>query len=157
MTGKRSADLLLLLVLFLAAPAAVSASDIYRWTDENGIVHFGDRPSGATSERVVTIDSDPTDPAAVQARLNTRAVDQTTPTADEATAATAPQTEKELRAAAKERAEKCTMYRERLQTFLTSRRLYREDEDGERVYLDEEETLAARAKVQEQVVEFCDA
>ncbi len=48
------------------------------------------------------------------------------------------------------------MYKERLQTYLTSRRLYRQGENGERIYLNEEETLAARAKVQEKIVEFCE-
>ena len=65
-------------------------------------------------------------------------------------------TEEQIEAQERERAEKCTMYKERLQQFLTSRRLYREDESGERVYLDEKETLAARAEVQEQVLEYCD-
>jgi uncharacterized membrane protein YebE (DUF533 family) len=42
-----------------------------------------------------------------------------------------------------------------LQKYLTSRRLYRQDENGERVYLDEDETLAARERVEDQVQEFC--
>jgi hypothetical protein len=47
------------------------------------------------------------------------------------------------------------MYKERLQRFVTSRRLYREDESGERVYLDEEQSQAARERVQQQVEEHC--
>jgi hypothetical protein len=42
-----------------------------------------------------------------------------------------------------------------LQKFVVSRRLYREDENGERVYLDPEETQAARDRVEGQVEEFC--
>jgi hypothetical protein len=143
--------------LAILAPAGVVAGDIYKWTDENGIVHFGDRPSGAATEEIVRIDSDRTDPAEVQARLQARAAARTARAEAEQPAAGEELTAEELRAAEQERAEKCTMYKERLQNFLTSRRLYREDENGERVYLDEEETLAARAKVQEQVVEYCDS
>ena len=63
--------------------------------------------------------------------------------------------ETERAAQAKERDEKCATYKARLQKFLTSRRLYREDEYGERVYLDEAEMLAARERVQGQVEEYC--
>ena len=47
------------------------------------------------------------------------------------------------------------MYKQRLTRFVQSRRLYKEDENGERVYLDDEETQAAREKTQQQVQEFC--
>ncbi|HZD53001.1 MAG TPA: DUF4124 domain-containing protein [Woeseiaceae bacterium] len=139
-----------------AAASAVAAADIYKWTDENGIVHFGDRPSGAQTQQVVHIQSDRTDPAKVQARVQARRDAAEAAASDEEAAAGEEPSEEELRAKERERAEKCAMYKERLQTFLTSRRLYREDENGERVYLNEEETLAARAKVQEQIVEYCD-
>ncbi|HEX2138653.1 MAG TPA: DUF4124 domain-containing protein [Woeseiaceae bacterium] len=141
------------LALALTVPAAALASDIYKWTDEDGVVHFGDRPSGDAASQVVHVSSRPTDRTAVQARVQTR---------KDAAAAAAEQasdgpTEEELEARERERAEKCAMYKERLQMFLTSRRLYREDENGERVYLDEQETLAARADVQEQVLEYCES
>ena len=29
--------------------AGATANEIYKWTDENGNVHYEDRPSGATS------------------------------------------------------------------------------------------------------------
>ncbi|HET6630383.1 MAG TPA: DUF4124 domain-containing protein [Woeseiaceae bacterium] len=143
-----------LLALALTVPAAVLASDIYKWVDENGIVHFGDLPAENADVEIVHISSQPTDPAAVRARIQARSqagadAAETVPGADALT-------EEEIAARERERAEKCTMYKERLQKFLTSRRLYREDENGERVYLDEKETLAARAEVQEQVLEYCD-
>ena len=39
--------------------------------------------------------------------------------------------------------------------FLRSQRLYQEDDTGERQYLSEEETMAARARVEEQIQEYC--
>ena len=53
--------------------------------------------------------------------------------------------------------EQCKMYRARLQTYAQSRRLYREDAAGERVYLDEKATQDARASVEKQVKEYCGA
>lgn len=150
----RIASTMLLAGVVLAA-GSPAAGEIYRWTDENGTVHFGDRPSGADSAVRLDIASEPTDPARieqiVQARSEARAEREE---AEAARAANEPSPE-ELRAQAKERAQKCTEYKDRLQKFVTSRRLYRHDENGERVYLDEEETLAARNRVQEKVEEYC--
>jgi hypothetical protein len=142
-----------LLALALTVPAAVLASDIYKWTDADGVIHFGDRPSSDAAVQIVHISSDPTNRAEVQARVRARR-DAGADAAKQA-ARNEGLTEEEIEAQERERAEKCTMYKERLQAFLTSRRLYREDENGERVYLDEQETIAARAKVQEQVQEYC--
>ena len=138
------------LALALAVPAAALANDIYKWVDANGIVHFGDVPAGNAAVEIVHISSQATDSAAVQARRSARA------DAAGETPAAEGLTKEELAAQERERAEKCTMYKQRLQQYLTSRRLYREDENGERVYLDEKEMQAARADVQEKVLEFCE-
>lgn len=50
---------------------------------------------------------------------------------------------------------KCESYRARLKTFVESRRLYRQDENGERVYLDEQQTQDARQRVEELIAEHC--
>ena len=140
-----------LLALALALPAAVLASDIYKWVDENGVVHFGDRPAGDAPVEIVDVASEPTDPAVVQARIEARR----SASADAPGEPSQELTEEQIEAQERERTEKCAMFKERLQTFLTSRRLYREDENGERVYLDEEQTLAARADVQQKILEYC--
>lgn len=156
MKGKKStAFALLLAALAASTPGAAVAGEIYKWTDDDGIVHFGDRPSGSESETVIALSTEPTNRAQVQARAKPRGEARTASTNEEAAATPEGPTEEELRAEAEQRAEKCSLFKERLQKFVTSRRLYRQDENGERVYLDEEETIAARAKVQEQVLEYC--
>jgi hypothetical protein len=132
----------------------VTAAEIYKWVDADGNVQYGDRPSGAQSEVQLQIASRPTDPARIEAQTTARLEQQAT---ESEAAANEPQgpSEEELRAEARERAEKCTMYRARLEKFVQSRRLYREDANGERVYLDEAETQAARDNVQHQVEEYC--
>jgi len=133
-------------IMFAVSAAQMAfASDIYKWTDEHGNVHYGDRPSGEASEEPLAVSSGLTDPSKDQARDEVKA-------AASEQAGPAPE---ELRAQALEREEKCSTYKTRLQRFLTSRRLYRKDENGERVYLDEDETLAARERVQKQVEEYC--
>ena len=58
-------------------------------------------------------------------------------------------------AEAEERKQKCADYRAKLETMVTSRRLYREGENGEREYLDEQQMQEARQRAEELVAEYC--
>ena len=52
--------------------------------------------------------------------------------------------------------QKCQESRARMESYLQARRLYNQDDAGERVYLDEDEVMQARAKAQEQIQKYCD-
>ena len=142
------------LMLAVAAAGPAAAGDIFKWTDEDGNVHFEDRPAGENPEKVA-IQSKPTNPARVQAMVQSRADAAAKAAAAEAAAAPAGPSSEELQAQADARAEKCSTFRAQLQKYVTSRRLYRQDENGERVYLDENEMLAARERVENQVQDYC--
>ena len=141
--------------LSLALPGLSLASDIYKWVDADGNVHYGDRPVGDDSERMA-IESRPTDRATVsaqyQAGMQARAERVE---ADAEAKAEAQKLEEEQRAEAEERRLKCQTARSTMERFVRSRRLYRQDESGERTYLDEAETIAARQRVEDQVAEYC--
>ena len=141
------------LALSIAPIGTLSASEIYKWTDEDGIVNFFDRPSGAAGEEHLAIRSQPTDPSLVQAEV--QAVADAQALRAEANAPQGPAPE-ELLAEARERQEQCNKYTDRQVRFTENRRIYRMDENGERVYYDEEEMAAARAKVDDLVVSYCD-
>ena len=141
--------------LSIAATGTLLASEIYKWTDEEGIVHFGDLPTGAAGEEHLAIRSRPTDPARVQAEAQTL-VDARTLSAEEETTAPQGPTPEELRAETREREEKCNKYRDRQTNFTRSRRIYRMDENGERVYYDEQEMQVARTELDDLVEEYCD-
>jgi hypothetical protein len=142
-------------LLALVATSVVFAGDIYKWTDADGNVHYGDKPMVSDQPERVGIDSAPTDPATVMAMTEARS--QARADAAEAAAAAAAEgpSAEELRAEAEDRAQRCAKYRQLNQKFVNSRRLYREDEAGERVYLDEDETLAERQRVADKVSEYC--
>ncbi len=53
------------------------------------------------------------------------------------------------------RQQKCESYRAKLETFVTSRRLYRKDDNGERVFLEEDEIQKTRARAEELVAKYC--
>lgn len=141
--------------LLLALPWAAGAGDIYKWVDEDGNVQYGDRPVGEASERIA-IESRPTDRANVQARY--QAASQARSERRDADRKADEENQKvadEQRAEAEERRQKCEASRATMQRFVTSRRLYREDESGERVYLDESESQAARRRVEEEIDKYC--
>ena len=147
--------LMLTLAAALAASADALSGEIYKWTDENGNVHYEDRPTGDSEVERVNIVSRSTDNSAVQASIEARrervaAREEARVKKAEAAAEAA-----EAQAELEQRKQRCEQSRARLEAFLRSQRLYREDESGERTYLGEEEILAARAKVQDQINEYC--
>jgi len=141
----RKNAIVFLIMLAVSSAGMVFAGDVYQWTDEDGNVHYGDRPASEVSEEPLVASSGITDPPKVWARNEVVAAarEPAEPTAEE------------LRAQALEQEEKCATSKARLQKLLTSRSLYRQDENGERVYLDEDEIWAARERVQDQVEEYC--
>lgn len=149
--------LITLIAAAMLTAGSATAGEIYRYTDADGNVHYVDRPTGIANEERVAIASRRTNSADVQARIDSRfqnrgaAAEETVEGAE-----AAKKTRAQLKAEKLERDEKCQSYRAKLETLVTSRRLYREDENGERVYLDESETQEARDKVQELIEENCD-
>ena len=147
---------------FVLVASSSFASEIYRFTDEDGNVYYGDRPTGAPTEERVAIASARTDSAAARSYMEQRyALNQ--PAEEPAAQSTIPEevveeeemTRAERAAEERERAQRCQQYRDRLDTFVSSRRLYRETDDGEREYLEEGEVAEARERVQELINEHC--
>ena len=130
------------------------ATEIYKWVDEDGVVHYVDLPTGAEGEEHLAIRSRRTNPDRVQANVQAR---QETRAAQAEAEANAPQgpTEEERLAYARHREEQCNKYRERQTRFTENRRIYRMDENGERVYYSEEEMQAARDEVDQLVAQYC--
>ncbi|MGI9262276.1 MAG: DUF4124 domain-containing protein [Woeseiaceae bacterium] len=141
--------------LTLALSSAAVAGDIYKWVDEDGNVHYGDKPIDTTQTVRVAIDSKPTDPARIAAQTQARVTARTEAREAEAEAAAAGPSEEELQAQAQQRRQACEKSRANMQRMATARRLYREDESGEREYLDEAEMEASRQRVEDEISEFC--
>ncbi len=129
---------LLCCCLLLALP--VSANEIYRWVDENGVVHYTDRPREG-AERLTIRTASPSTPArTVSAPRGKQGELMAEPDADQTA---------EIRAA------NCTSARERLARLQRAPRLYREGEDGARLYLDDDERTLVLAEAQELVESWC--
>jgi hypothetical protein len=131
------------------------ANEIYKWTDADGNVHYEDRPSGAATEERLDLTYSSTDRGAVQARVKSRVDAQTAREEAKSTAAAAEQEAADNAAAEQQRSKRCDQARARLESYLQARRLYRTDDNGERVYLDDSQSQQARQKAEEQIAEFC--
>lgn len=149
--------------IILLAGALVSGNvmaDIYKWVDSDGNVNYGDRPTGVAMSspgqiEQVAIASRRTDTTKVEAGVEARLVRETQRSDARAAAAEAKMEAEQLKVEADERATKCNTYRERVQKFSNSRRLYRVDDNGEREYLNDTQMSAARAQAEKQVQEYC--
>lgn len=137
----------------IAATGTLCATEIYKSTDEEGNFHYGDRPTVGAEH--LAIRSRPTDFARIQADAQARVDDQTRRAAEESNEPQGP-TPEEQRAQAREQDEECNKYRKRQTRFTENRRIYRMDENGERVYYDEDEMQAARTRVDGLVSKYCD-
>ena len=131
------------------------ASGIYKWTDENGNVHYEDRPSGSETEERMELTYRRTDPGSVQQRKQGLTESIAARQEARAKADDDARSAEDEAARAADNQKKCESYRARLQTYIQSRRLYREDENGERVYLDESEMQKARQDIEELIAEHC--
>ena len=131
------------------------ANEIYKWTDEEGNVYYEDRPTGASTEERIDITYRRTNSSAVQQRVQTHRDAQAARAEAKSVAAVAEKEAAESAAADERRQQACERARARLESYLQSRRLYRTDANGERVYLDDEQRQEARSKAEEQVAEFC--
>jgi len=151
--SKIRLTLMVSLAALLASGTAV-AGEIYKWTDEDGNIHYEDRPTGDTTMVRLDVRSTDTDNTVVQARLDQ---DREARAAARQVASEAPpeMTKEELRAEQDKRKERCQYYRDRLGAFLSARRVYDENDAGERTYLDDDEILAARAAVEEDIQKYC--
>ena len=146
----------LLAILATLCASTALASDIYRYVDENGDVIYVDRPTGNPGETRMDVYSRNTDNAAVQARVQTRQDKAIAETESDAEEGEAKLTRGEKRAIAAANQQQCQAYRTQLDSYVASRRLFREDEGGERVYLSDAESQEARDRVQRLIEETCD-
>jgi len=151
---KRKQLLIGFAVLALTASGGVAANEIYKWVDEDGNIHYEDRPSGAASEQRLALSYQSTDSAAVQQRVEAYGERQAAREEARAEADAEAQKAEEADAEAEANRQQCENYRAQLQTIQQSVRLYKE-KDGEREYLDDTQREEARARAQELIAKYC--
>lgn len=145
-------SLMLMTMLLIIAPAMAMSASVYKWTDENGVTHFGDRqPVGTSSEtlnvRSGTASANGNSRPGPQQRLDAIR-EQQQQEADR-------QTESAMEEARrKQREANCATARTNLEIIRTNSRI-RVQENGEPRYLTPEEIDEQKTKYEEIAAENC--
>lgn len=134
---------LLLLTLFVL-PGLSPAAGLFKWTDQDGIVHFSDQPhNDPKAERIMmpraSAPGAPPPPAPREEAVAEEG-------ADDAQA----RHQQEVRAA------NCEIARRTLEHNENIHRMYRLDENGERVFLTDEERADLLKRSRDDVARWCD-
>jgi uncharacterized membrane protein len=143
---------LTLILLLAVVPGAAMGTSVYKWTDESGVIHFGDRqPTGAKAERVDVRSGTSTDASGNRHSPQERLRNIQEQQADEAAQRQETAAEEARR---KQREANCATARSNLDVIDRNARI-RVEENGEQRYLSPEEIAEKRAEFERIARENC--
>jgi hypothetical protein len=144
---------LTVLGLMLGAAVQLQAA-VYQWTDEQGRVHFSDRPTHeeATEKQIHTAPERPANQSLPDARKQKRQRMLDVYEHERAEKREAAAKEKQQR---EERKRRCINARVRYENYNSAGYLYEMDENGKRTYLDEGQREGYIAKLKAEVERYC--
>lgn len=148
----RQASLAFFVAALLAAAASAAAEDIYKWTDDDGHVHFGSQPpAGAKARKMAPAGSEPP-PAATpapapnwQQRLGQSNVRQLEKR----------KKEEQDESNRQQLNQRCAAAQQSLDTLTHGGGVYRVNAQGEREFLSDEQRQAAIAAANQRVAAYC--
>ena len=144
--------ILTLSLLLAVVPGVSMGASVYKWTDEDGVTHFGDRqPSGTQSEKV-NVRSGSASPSSTNRPSPTERVEALEEQEQEAAEQRREAAAEEARQ--KQREANCAAAQENLQVMANNARI-RIEENGELRYLTPEEISEKREQFETIVAENC--
>ncbi|MEJ2383125.1 MAG: DUF4124 domain-containing protein [Xanthomonadales bacterium] len=147
----------LLIVLLVGAgiigATGLQAKEMYRWTDENGVVHYTDRkpPAQVDYETSHVPDANPAPgaaPAAVPA-------DEGEPNFAQQRREEIAQKKREARETGAQREAECAAWRAEVDRLEPNRRVFFTNEDGETERMDDVERVNRVAELKQQIAKNC--
>ncbi|WP_417515278.1 DUF4124 domain-containing protein [Marinobacter sp.] len=143
-----------LTIIFLLLAAPFTHAGAYRWVDENGQTHFGDRPpaNAVTDEVRLKVPPPSSDAAATERKQRVNEFLQQSE--KERAAREENQARQEARAAKLEA--HCEALQARLKYLKSVSGIYRLNKDGERVFVNDEENERIRKEFRARVQSECD-
>ncbi|MBM4228071.1 MAG: DUF4124 domain-containing protein [Gammaproteobacteria bacterium] len=136
-----------------ALPPGPKAAEIYRWVDEAGDVHFGDRPQTPSAQKVEVRQGGADDTAAREVRRlerTQRLLDEYAMEREERELTRAEAENEKVR-----RREQCDAASREQVELEYSAYLYTRDKDGNKIILPDSELEQRRKDVAARVAEFC--
>lgn len=137
-----------ILLCLLFVPGLVSA-EIYRWTDANGQVHFGQRPAVASAEQIEV------KPQVVERDQLTREREERVSRFFDARREEQAQASAAVAEKKSQRADECLQLRKKLASIPEGRTYYHSETDGQRSYYSDEQLDNARQQLRARVSERC--
>lgn len=130
---------------------------VYKWTDEDGNVHFGDRPTGEPTAERLKLTYNRTDAEKLENRIQGER--EVAESLQEARAAEIEEERvaEEERLAAEENQARCESSRAKLNEMRAAPRIYRTDEAGERFFLNDVQRAESIARSESAIEENCGA
>ena len=141
----------LVLTLALVAGAA-EAAEVWRWTDAQGVVRYGQVPPADAKAERLSIKSRPTDPKGIVQELSVLELRSKTNTIE---AELTQRASAEQAAKAEARAKACAKAMARYESLLSSRRIFIEGAKGEETIASGEEAEAHKEAARKKVEELC--
>ena len=152
-----------LAVACVAAVALGAHAQVFKWTDENGRVHYGERPPEGVKASEISVKTEPPSTARPEAPQDWSRKDADykrlkIEREQKERLEQVQQADREKRAAARRRV--CMRAREEYELFKSAEKsgtqVWRKGENGERVYLDDATRRARIADAQKRIDENCE-
>lgn len=142
--------------LLLLLASSVQAGKVYRWVDEDGNVHFGDRPAREDAAQAVPVRPAQVPTAAPESAAQRREKTDKLLRAWETERRIKAEQEAKVENERLERSKRCNKARNELRDIEAGWRFYELDEQGQRRYYSDEEHGANETFWREQVARYCD-
>lgn len=141
------------LLTFTLSTSATAA--VYKWTDADGSIHFGDQPPAAQKTENINI---ATPPRSSSSEIPKESVkerqEKLLKTMDEEKAAKQKAQEKQAKLDA-ENKQKCQELNNYKQNLETARRIVRTNSNGEREYLSDDERAKESSRTNAEITRYC--
>ena len=140
-----------LIALLLVTAAAAATADIYRWTDADGVTHFGERPPLESTADRVTVMGVNADPRVVKELDDLKeAVDAARAERQQKKAE-----RRERAEAAKHRRKQCQSAKAHRERLLNATRLYQVNDDGQRERVGEDARRSDLERIDKAIADLC--
>ena len=149
----RAASLTIVFFMMLLS-SLLSHAEIYRWTDENGKVHFSDKPVGNKAEKL-NIKEKPALPEATQSRNDRKRKTEQYLRARKEERAEIDKQEKEKKRLASLKKKNCSKAKKEYKEIIEAGAVYFKNKDGTRDYLGEERRAKEELRAKKKVKKWC--
>lgn len=154
---NRPAAVAIMIALFahpLVTATGVAAGEIYRWTDDEGVVHYTQNPpTDREADRVKGARPPADDPEARNERIDQLREDTATEVYERQYGREA---KAEAEARTEQLAEQCSRLRQKRTDFMNNPRIRMQTDDGDYRTLTQEERQARIAKYEKQIARHCE-